>query len=163
MPPTTKLIVKILGDFLQVGNNVVLNPRHIISIEWCTLAGTGQGSGYKIVIYCVHRNSNTWKVKTKEERDDLFERIGNALELMGCQGPEPKWEPGNDPVMERMEDLEYVEPGEEETQTVEKLQKRLNQTLEMARRALAGRDLECQNCGAIGDAPGMFLPKLGSD
>lgn len=93
MPPTTKLIVKILGDFLQVGNNVVLNPRHIISIEWFTISG---GGGYRIVIYCVHRNSNTYKVKTKEERDDFFERIGNALELMGAQGPEPKWEPGNE-------------------------------------------------------------------
>jgi len=48
--------VTIRGEFLQIGNNVLVNLRNIISVEWPTISGYKDGDIYGVKIYCTHKH-----------------------------------------------------------------------------------------------------------
>ncbi len=134
--------VKIRGEFLQV-DMAFINPRHVISVEMEKWSDTKGEDRFIVKLYCTNRNSwtvnctyrNSWTVKHETELDcrATFNRIGDALELMGGQADEPKWQPGNEtPLVERTEE------GRELDRQVAEAEERLALAAEGAYKRLGG-------------------------
>jgi hypothetical protein len=87
-----KTTVKIRGKFLQV-NDVFINldSTHSICADY-------DKEKKKLAVKFKMKDHEWWKFwcSSEEEQNDLFERIGDALELMGAHQTDPEWKPGND-------------------------------------------------------------------